>query len=246
MVLTRWHVVKNPPATAGNTGDVGLIPGSERSPGGGNGNPFQYSCLENPMDRGAWQAEVHGVAKSWTWLSDWALAWYISIGSVLKDRACLPCKTTNTWAQGPFCSSVYLITYLPSLLSIDMHRLRSVLAKKTSYFLTYVACSFVIWGHFHLYSVFIKNCLTLHLDIKDGECLLCYSSDHFLLSPRFIEVQLTNKIVRYLDRLPDSSVGKESACNTRDPDSIPGLGLSPGEGIGYPLQYFACRSPWTV
>ena len=46
--------------------DRGLIPGSGRSPGGGNGSPLQYSCLENPMDRGAWQAIVHGVAKSQT------------------------------------------------------------------------------------------------------------------------------------------------------------------------------------
>ena len=53
-------VVKNPPA---NAGDVGLIPGSGRSPGEGNGNPLQYSCLGNPMDRGTWQATVHGVAK---------------------------------------------------------------------------------------------------------------------------------------------------------------------------------------
>ena len=45
---------------------MGLIPGSGRSPGEGNGNPLQYSCLENPMDRGAWWAAVHGVAKSWT------------------------------------------------------------------------------------------------------------------------------------------------------------------------------------
>ena len=59
-------VVKNPPANAGDGRDVGLIPGSGRSPGGGNGNLLQYSCLENPMDRGAWQATVHRVAKSWT------------------------------------------------------------------------------------------------------------------------------------------------------------------------------------
>ena len=59
-------VVKNLPAKAGDTGDVGSIPGLGRSPGAGNGNPLQYSCLENPMDRGAWQAIVHGVAKSWT------------------------------------------------------------------------------------------------------------------------------------------------------------------------------------
>ena len=59
-------VVKNPPANAGDVRDVDLIPGSGRSPRGGRGNPLQSSCLENPMDRGAWQAIVHRVAKSWT------------------------------------------------------------------------------------------------------------------------------------------------------------------------------------
>ena len=59
-------VVKNPPANTGDIRDAGLIPGSERSPGGRHGNPLQYSCLENPMDSGAWQATVHGVTKSQT------------------------------------------------------------------------------------------------------------------------------------------------------------------------------------
>ena len=58
--------MKNPPANAGHIRDVGSIPGSARSPGGGHGNPLQYSCLENPMDREAWWATVHGVAKSQT------------------------------------------------------------------------------------------------------------------------------------------------------------------------------------
>ena len=53
-------------ASACNVGDLGSIPGSERSPGGGNGNPLQYSCLENPMDREAWWATAHGVRKSRT------------------------------------------------------------------------------------------------------------------------------------------------------------------------------------
>ena len=57
-------VVKNLPANAGNTRDAGLIPGSGRFPGGGHGNPLQYSCLENPLDRGAWQAIVNGVTES--------------------------------------------------------------------------------------------------------------------------------------------------------------------------------------
>ena len=56
-------VVKNLPANAGDARDLGLIPGSGKSPGVGNGNPFQYSCLENPMDREAWQATVHRVAE---------------------------------------------------------------------------------------------------------------------------------------------------------------------------------------
>ena len=57
-------------ASVYNAGDLGLIPGLERSPGEGNGNPLQYSCLEYPMDRGAWRATVHGVGKSRTRLSD--------------------------------------------------------------------------------------------------------------------------------------------------------------------------------
>ena len=75
---TVWHlfsimvgfpggsVIRNLPASAGDAGDMGSIPGSGRSPGGGNGNPLQYSCCENLMDRGAWKAIVHRVPKSQT------------------------------------------------------------------------------------------------------------------------------------------------------------------------------------
>ena len=63
-------VVKNSFANAGDIRDLGSIPGWGRSLGGGHGNPLQYSCLENAMDRGAWWATVHRVAKSWTQLSD--------------------------------------------------------------------------------------------------------------------------------------------------------------------------------
>ena len=59
-------VVKNLPANVGDTRDLASVPGLGRSPGEGNDNPLQYSCLENPMDRGAWQATVHMVAKSQT------------------------------------------------------------------------------------------------------------------------------------------------------------------------------------
>ena len=61
--------MESTPVNAADARDIASIPGSERSPGEGNGNLFQYSDLENPMDRGAWWATVHGVAKSWTRLS---------------------------------------------------------------------------------------------------------------------------------------------------------------------------------
>ena len=71
MWLPYWDspggaVVKNLPANAGDTRDVGSVPGSGKSPGEGTSSPFQDSCLENPMDRGVWGVTVHGVVKSWT------------------------------------------------------------------------------------------------------------------------------------------------------------------------------------
>ena len=61
-------MIKNPPADAGDVRDAGSVPRSGRSPGGGHGNPLQYSCLENPMDRGAWWATVHKITQNRTQL----------------------------------------------------------------------------------------------------------------------------------------------------------------------------------
>ena len=74
-------------ASACTLGDLGLIPGSGRSPGEGNGTPLQYSCLENPMDEGDWQATVHGVAKSRTQLSYFTffLSFFLSFFLFSKD-----------------------------------------------------------------------------------------------------------------------------------------------------------------
>ena len=81
-------VVKIPPANVGNARDVGSIPGLRRSPGGGNGNPLQYSCLENLMDRGAWRATVHSAAKSLTWLR---IHTHYSILYTGMHQSLLPC-----------------------------------------------------------------------------------------------------------------------------------------------------------
>ena len=72
-------MVRNPPANARDMEDMGSIPGLGRSPEGENGNPLQYSCLENSMDRGVWQATVHGVTKSQTQLSMHVLLVSVSI-----------------------------------------------------------------------------------------------------------------------------------------------------------------------
>ena len=86
-------VVQNPPANAEDARDGGSIPGSGRSPGGGHGNPLQYSCLENPMDRGVWQATVHRVAESRTQLSTlFSISKTISKqeAHAVEDTACTP------------------------------------------------------------------------------------------------------------------------------------------------------------
>ena len=85
-------VVKSSPASAGDMRDAGSIPGLGRSPGGGNGNPLQDSCLENPMEGGAWRATVHGVAKSWTRLMQ--LSTHVTTVLMNKDRS------TRTFRKG--------------------------------------------------------------------------------------------------------------------------------------------------
>ena len=120
-------VVKNLPVNAGNVRDAGLIPGSGRSLGGGHGNQCQYSCLENPMDRGVWWATVHVVTKSWIqlkWLSMHAhmtrmdlnlcrgqtqelYGWSEQEISTLHLKWCFP-RTGNLWfalgSRGRICS----------------------------------------------------------------------------------------------------------------------------------------------
>ena len=98
-------VVKNLPANAGDVRDVGLIPGSGRSPGGSSGNPLQYSFLENPMDRRASWVTVHWVTKSWTWLkwlSTHAFLWHLASHLVFLCLS-FSCMNYDDW-RGIFIS----------------------------------------------------------------------------------------------------------------------------------------------
>ena len=86
MGLPGGAVVKNLPANAGNARDTGSIPGLGSSPGEGNGNPLQYSCLGNPMDRGAWWATIRGVTKSQTRLSTHLVHLYLNKAAIFFKK----------------------------------------------------------------------------------------------------------------------------------------------------------------
>ena len=118
-ILTLSTKVKSPPASEGDAGDVGSIPGLGRSHRGGNGNPLQYSCLENPMDRGAWWATVLGV-QSQIRLSDWAHT-HASRDSFRFHRLrAQSCKTApkHTLTSYAFDKSILYHMYLTKQLEI--------------------------------------------------------------------------------------------------------------------------------
>ena len=108
--LPRCSVVGDPPA---NSGDAGSIPVLGVSPGGGNGNPLWYCCLENPMDRGAWWAIVHGVAKSLTWLNDWVWA---SLSVSPSPQAFLPHPGGTSTPSPIVWETADVKTWQPALL----------------------------------------------------------------------------------------------------------------------------------
>ena len=110
-------VVNNLPA---NAGDIGSSPGSRRSPGEGNGNPLQYSSLENSMGRGSWEATVHGVTKSRTWLSHYHFHFQAPISSVQFSCSVVPDSLRPHESQhakppcppqAPTESSIFWLTY---------------------------------------------------------------------------------------------------------------------------------------
>ena len=150
--LLMCSVVKNLPA---NAGDAGSILGLRRFPRGGNGNPLQYSCLGNPMDRGDWQATVHGVTKSWIWLSDWACM-HIHNHRIHDGRSRGHQNLTKTsgWdafslfsfifhLQMPLCSVMSDFLWPNELLSARLLCLWDFPGKKTG-----VGCHFLLQGIF--------------------------------------------------------------------------------------------------
>ena len=130
--------VKNPPANAGDISDVGSIPGSGKTPGGGNGKPLQNSCLENPTDKWAWWAAVHGVAKNhtqlklnWTHMHPAAILKLLTILSkfhiFILPWALLYCSRTMCSPRHPFCTPnilLHIAVYVTVLLLRPLFGLR--------------------------------------------------------------------------------------------------------------------------
>ena len=119
-----FPVGKNLPANAGDKRDAGSIPGLGRSLGGGHGNPLQYSCLENHMDREAWWATVHGVTKSWTWVTEYICinsepgkARWLAKGN-LEEMSCI---SDSSYHKGVILSLSSPCVYLQVLFPLNKH-----------------------------------------------------------------------------------------------------------------------------
>ena len=101
-------VVKNPPASAGNLRDKHFIPEWGRSPGWGHGNSLQYSCLENPMDRGAWWATLHRGTKSWTWLKQLRKHSPVILASFIEDTVLSPFCICSNFVKDQLETCIYI------------------------------------------------------------------------------------------------------------------------------------------
>ena len=167
-------VVNNLPANAGDVRDGGVIVGSGRSPGGGHGNPLQYAWLENPMDRGAWQATVHRVTKSWTWLR-----W-------LNTHECMSC--------------LYILEINPLLVAL----VGNIFSHSVGYLFVFFMVSFAVQKLLSLIRPHLFTFVFIFITLGGGlkKILLWFMSKSILLmfsSKGFIEFSLTFKYLIHLE-----------------------------------------------
>jgi len=166
----RWRSGKESTCSAG---DVGLIPGSGRSPGGGKANLFQYSCMESPMDTGAWWATVHGVAESRTWLSDWAQhnnklwqrrEWTLTLHSaflltLVWVHICVSVHRKLLMSSRPYCYLVFnLILQPPCFLAVGSFGMKwEIVAIQELIYLFMFYSSVSLYLYVNIFSVFLCN-----------------------------------------------------------------------------------------
>ena len=161
-------VLKESACNTGDTGDTGSIPGLGRSTGEGNGNPLQYSGLENSMDRGAWQATVHGVTKSWTWLKQLHFHFLspimkrVSLLGVSSRRSCRSSLNHSTSASSALLIREVLDYCDIQLFTLEMNRDHSVIFEIASKYC--ILDSFVDYDGYYISS---KGFLPTVVDIMD-------------------------------------------------------------------------------
>ena len=197
-------------ASTCNEGDPGSIPESGRSPGEGNGNPLQYSCLENPIDGGAWEAAVHGVVKSWTWLSRFT--------------------SLHFWEdleKGKATHSSILAWRIPWIVH-GVAKSRTQLSDFHFSLLHFI----LLWISFQ--HILIEYYLQQMVEIVWFIWIVCF---YFFLMLTKIFV-LPSWILSFLSQATiKMATVKESTCKAGDPGSIPGSRRFTGEGNGNLLQH---------
>ena len=219
-------VVKNQTANAGDISDMGLIPGSGRSLGRGHGNPIQYSCLENLMDRGAWQALVHKVTKSQIQLKQFSIhALKIVVFKQVQVNWLRKLIILENFLH------LYHIVYHDH--GRDSHHISHVL-------LIEVNCKSLLLNKGNNKKTGISG-VHLWILLKQNSCsLLLWSGKGRAI---WNWIKSFNKRCEVNGGFPGVSNSKESACNARDLGSAPRLETSPGEGND--SNILAWRIPWT-
>ena len=226
--------------SACNGGDPGLIPRSGRSPGEGNGSPLQYSCLEIPMDRGAWRATIPCGCKSWTQLS------------YLQDKTKKIITGSPLTIFVPHTLEALLNSHHTQCFSVSDLTFSEVLLLTTSH-ITLVHCenfnptvllssitSEVPCDCLTAMDHLLTPCDNLWKILLDNFDFSWFSNGSYLKGDnhKYCAGYLTvTSFDAEAASLPIGSDGKACACSVGDPGSIPALGRSPGEGNGNPLQY---------
>ena len=158
-----------------NAGDASLIPGSGKSSGEENSTQLEYSCLENFMDRGSWWATVHGVAKSWTWMSEWRTCMYVGIqfSSVNENTLCFtPWKTWHLW-HPPYWRMVSSADLAPPCAIFIQITTQSSTSNLCMWLLLFLDLTSLLWLVFSDSLLCFSSCVSLLM-------LLLYLQIHLL------------------------------------------------------------------
>ena len=225
-------LVKNLPTSAGDIGDSSLIPGLGRSPGGGNGNPLQYSCLEKSMDRGAWWAATYGVTKSWTWLNMYRHTHSVFSLGIITYPSNFTLKNASSLKASPgtitFIPTIFTLLFVSKFITILVNLLFNALP--SSFFPRHCVSSYSTNPVFHLFRDL--QCPGHWWPLMQSRHLVkCWLKKYLTKMIRQILPNAREIWLRTLNRKkgagpslpwdePTTSVGQEVVCRTCKPPKV--------------------------